>query len=452
MIMPVKTTDPLDKKHDIRDTIHIALELAEYTKLPFLFLGNPGIAKTTNIRSWADRKNYKVVSLIGSQRTAEEILGYMVNTGKKLETFVPDWFDEIMEYHADGHKTVLFIDELSTAPENVQGAMLQLIFDRKVGGRNYLPDDTIVISAANYKENLPPQNRIMAPTLNRFVIVNLEATDGKDFAQEFLQPEDRRNDDLIEFDNIEITDSIKEVCRQNMVTMMDNLFTTYAVDDGQKPRLDISHQAFDEVYDQPGKVYNFITGRSIHYLYQLCLGILHLGIGRKRYGAKIANMLLGLIGNGTNSFKREEDRADYQQGIILIFQRVIKQTQDQSSLTENKVKLDFNSMSVTDSIQQWLLYNNGNEVMFDDNFKNLIDRVEKDYKADVVGMGKKLGALQTEKDMVEFVDALQKIDHLAAVLENTNIREIQPGRNTIKSIQGAWAGYKQMIMTEVIGA
>ena len=69
--------------------------------------------------------------------------------------------------------SILFLDELSTATPNVQGAILNLVFNRKIRGNKELPKDTIILSAANYKANLTGYNEIISPQLNRFCIVNL---------------------------------------------------------------------------------------------------------------------------------------------------------------------------------------------------------------------------------------------------------------------------------------
>jgi hypothetical protein len=445
--------------NEVRDTIHISLSLAEYTKLPFLLLGNPGIAKTTILRSWAESKGYKVVSLIGSQRTAEEILGYQVRVddpstkvGVRLVTVTPDWYDEIVEYHDAGHKTILFIDEISQAPENVQGAMLQLIFDRKTGGRNYLPEDTLIISAANYKANLPPQMTMQAPTLNRFVIVNVEPADGVGYAEEFLQPIDTRNDKLIDFQDIEITPKVAECCRVNVLSMMTRLFTSYAIVEGTSPVLDVKAQNFNEIFEADGKIYNFISGRTMHYLYQVALGLIHLGICRRRYAAKISNLVLGLIGNGTNSFKNENDIRDYRKSLTLDFQKVLTNTINSTTLVSNPTKLNFTSMTVADAINNWILYTNGAEVTYDDNFKELVEKITTTYKTDVKGMGVLLGTLKTKDDMIQFTNDLQKVEHLVAMLDATSLTDIQPARKAVKEVQEAWRGYRSGILAKVIKA
>jgi hypothetical protein len=448
----VKEKNGLNPKHQIRDTIHISLALAEYTKIPILLLGDPGCAKTSNIRSWAAMKNYEVVTLIGSQRTAEEVLGYLVNSGTRLETFTPDWFDEIWEYKKAGKKTVLFIDELSTAPENVQGAMLQLIFDRKVGGRNFLPDDTLIVSAANYKGNLPPQNRLMAPTLNRFILVNIAPTDGKAYIDEFLQDPEDWNNELIEFGNIEITPQIKKTCRQNLTNMWENIFSTYSTEDGTNAVLDVQNHDLDEIYDQPGKVYNFISGRTVSYLYDVALGLVHLGVCRRMYADKISNIVLGLVGNGTNTFKSPQDAKDFRSGLVLAFQKVLRLTLKNSTLVENATRLDFNNMNVNEAITQWILYMNGSEVSFDDNFKDLIGKIKSEYDPTVSSMGKKLGTLKDENAMTTFVNDMSKIDHLAALLESTNLTEIAESRTTINTIKTAYEGYSAMVRQDVLGA
>ncbi|MEL3907959.1 MAG: AAA family ATPase [Treponemataceae bacterium] len=286
-------------KNNIRDLVFTTLSIQEKSKIPVLFLGNPGIAKTTGVRLWAKEHGYKVTTLIGTQRVAEEILGYMVNEveQKKLVTYTPDWFDEIIKNHKEGHKTLLFIDELSQAPENVQGAMLQLIFDRRVGGtNNYLPDDTLIVSAANYKGNIPLQCNIQAPTLNRFVIININPKDSISLVQEFLQPEENRTKDLPEFSEIELTAKMEESIRRNLERGLLRLFVS------MNEVLDFQNTEFNDIFDSEGEVYNFITGRTISYTFEVLKAMVQLGITQYKFADVIRAHTLGLLGAGTCNF------------------------------------------------------------------------------------------------------------------------------------------------------
>ena len=135
-----------------------------------LLLSNPGIAKTTIVGEIAAHEGYEVVSLIGSGFENNEILGFQVNEPDwdYLITKNPTWFNTILENKKNNKPSILFIDEISVCPSLVQGALYRLIFERTIGNGRKLPEDCVIISAGNYKSNLPSYCDITAPALNRF--------------------------------------------------------------------------------------------------------------------------------------------------------------------------------------------------------------------------------------------------------------------------------------------
>jgi hypothetical protein len=445
--------------NETRDMIHAALEVNFRQQLPVLFLSNPGLGKTTIIKMWAERKHYRVVSLIGTQRTREEVLGYQINSGRlghnghpALDHALPDWFEEIWENEDEGFHSVLFIDELSQAPEDVQGSLLQLIFERKIGGKNnYLPESTMIVSAANYKENLPPQCTIQAAALNRFCLVNLDPTDGPALAKEFLQDEADLGKDLIEFEDIKITKKMADTARENVRLMIETLFTQYATKNGENEVLQIHNQSLNDMFEKPGSVYNFISGRSIHYLYKLTLGLIQSGMCHRKYANKVYNMFLGLVGNGTNSAQTAEGIEDYRQVAGLFFLKVLRKTLEADSLTTNAVQVDYSGLKVDEAIQKYVLYQNGGEVSLDDNLTKLINIIKDEYRTDEKGMGTKLGKLKDHDNMLQFVKDFNQMKHLIAILENCEIVSARNMKKDLQIIEATWNGYKAMIEKEVIG-
>ena len=132
--------------HVIRDSIELAISVSAHSGVPILFLANPGLAKSTITAGWAARNGYHLETLIGSRFTQEEILGFQVRIEDKttgetyLELLEPHWYRSIIQHEKKGRPALLFLDELSTVQENVQGAMLQLVFDRTIGHGKKLPD------------------------------------------------------------------------------------------------------------------------------------------------------------------------------------------------------------------------------------------------------------------------------------------------------------------------
>ena len=80
-----------------------------------------------------------------------------------------------MGFGRTGKKTLLFLDEITTAPEYVQSALLHLIFERKVGMES-IPEDTLIVSAGNYSQSLGNNFGLIPPLMNRFCIFNIIPT------------------------------------------------------------------------------------------------------------------------------------------------------------------------------------------------------------------------------------------------------------------------------------
>lgn len=281
---------------ELKNLIVSAIDLSKSSGVPLLLLGNPGIAKTTNVKYWAEKNNYNITTLIGSQRTPDEVLGYMVNTGKELSTFTPDWYNEIIRSEKP---SILFIDELSQAPELTQGALLQLIFERKVGGNNKLPDDTLIISAANYKGNIPDYCTIQTAALNRFLIINLSYDSTDSLLDEFLS---------VNTENRPIY--TQRTLTNEQVSELKSLFKAAMIDifDAEKEDIgefNINNTEINNLFNPEfgTEVYNIVTGRTIHYLEKCVKSLIELGF----YIDKniVDKVVMGLIGAGSGNFKSE---------------------------------------------------------------------------------------------------------------------------------------------------
>jgi len=441
----------------VRDVIFVACKIAEKSRIPVLFLSNPGWGKTTTIETFAELNGYEVEALIGSQRTAEEILGYQVRIDDEsrtekaaLVTVPPDWYDRIIINKKNKKKTLLLIDEIQAAPEPVQAAMLQLIFGRKVGGNNLLPEDTLIISAANYKNNLPPQFTLMAPIINRFMLVNLSPTDGPSGAIEFLQKPENRTKDLIPFDDKPITEEIDTLCRTGLQEMFTNLFRTFTED------LDINNQNLDGIFEQEGKIYNFISGRTISYCVELAKAIYSLDLAKDRYGDLIATFLNGLIGGGTNSFipgkkgKKDEISVDeeYRNMADQLFrQTLISMKNLKTESTKSKKLLNYSSLSIAESVSSWQLYNTGSSVKWDENFTNLVAKIENKFGTDVKSISKILVGVTDNTSQIEFITDINAIKTLNGLTSLCSLKDVTDVSKKLSIIIATYEGYAAQVKT-----
>ena len=440
---------PIKNPNRIRDIIYTSLAITEYTKVPILFLGNPGIAKTSGVRKWCENNGYRVTTLIGTQRVAEEILGYMVNDvgERKLITYTPDWFDEIMENKEAGFRTLLFIDELSQAPDNVQGAMLQLIFDRKVGGRNnYLPEDCLVVSAANYKGNIPPQCGIQAPTLNRFCLINVQYEDGPSLVSEFLQPMDAREEQLPSFLSVPITPKIEQSIRGVMTEMFELIFGTYSQKNNDGAVLDVNNTEYQDMFDKPGPIYNFISGRTVHYLFKTACGLFHLGILRKRNKEVIDLFAKGLVGLGTNSFKSQKEQDDYELSLMTGFMKVLTRTLRDNKEGVISLELNFKGKSIDSAISEWLGYKDSHNKINDVNLQRLMEMIRSEYGTSADAMAAKLNS---GMQLHQMLGDIQKLNTLLGDLKTCGLREVANYVKELELVCASWESYKTAIIASI---
>lgn len=167
-------------QNDINAKMFYALKISEVSKVPFLFISVPGMGKSTSVEMFAAQRGYELVILRGNSTSENEIMGYDVvdaanPASKSTKHLRPAWYEQVMRNHAEGKKTLLFLDEITTASDWVQSALLHLIFERKVGMES-IPEDTLIVSAGNYSQSLGNNFGLIPPLMNRFCIFNIVPT------------------------------------------------------------------------------------------------------------------------------------------------------------------------------------------------------------------------------------------------------------------------------------
>jgi hypothetical protein len=162
-----------------------------------------------------------------------------------------------------------------------------------------LPSSTLVVSAANYKENLPYRFNIIAPVLNRFCLVNLSYTTNEAFLREFLQDEDGLRDGVLLFADNPVTDTRQKRIRDGLKILLAALFNETGVN--------LNNRHYQKSYEQP-LVYNFISARTVSYLYRITVSFFAKGLSIPENGDAMLEMVYGLIGAGSASFDRDRER------------------------------------------------------------------------------------------------------------------------------------------------
>lgn len=383
-----------DSKNYIRDQIFTCIEISKRSKVPMLFMSNPGYGKTTSINLFAKTHGYHVETLIGSHYSQDEILGFQANTGAKHLTILePEWFTRIMYAKSKNIPAILFLDELSTVSPSVQGALLQLCFERKIRGGKSLPDDCIVIAAANYKQNLPGFSDIIAPELNRFCIINLlpPATWSiydnsiaiiEEFTQDFKEvttnlPVFRTNYSFSDEKNKEFLEKARNKLKSIFKNHSREKSTSSCV-------INFRNTLYDGIYDRMDgipEVFNFISPRSISYYLRIVKTLCEMGIEPRSI---IVNRIVdGLLGLGTNTFTSDDDAAlkaqikFFQNELYDMTNDLIKEfsgiSYSQSTNVMDKQKqLIPADRSITGKITNFISSHENKRITFDSDFSTLM--------------------------------------------------------------------------------
>lgn len=287
-----------------------AISLSKESDIPFLLVGNPGFGKTTVVHAWAKQNGYHVEEIMGSSFSRDEVLGYMVNVNGSLEMLEPFWFKRIKKLSNEGIKSVLFIDELSTTGGDVQSSLLRLIFERTIGNGESLPEGTIVMSAANYKANLPGYCDVSSPTTNRFCIINLEEASLETMVDDYVINE-MPTPKSPKFGTINPSNMAK--IRLRIGNSMKKTFIKYSSsEDGGNVLNPLNHnlQIYDVENDTNTKrLANFISGRSLNFLLRVLVSIARSDIEETE--PLIRGVVEGLVGAGTNTFPSETVQEAY---------------------------------------------------------------------------------------------------------------------------------------------
>ena len=163
----MKSSELVGRFIEILDTLD-----SEGFRVPGLIMSSPGFGKTTTVEIWCEVRDYNLTTLIASQYSQDDILGIQAVVEGKLKRLTPAWFNNMVEKSRNGKRNVLFIDELTTCDEFLQAPLLNLIFSRSLG-LDSLPNNTLIVTAGNYSEELNGVFSLTAPLVNRFMILNL---------------------------------------------------------------------------------------------------------------------------------------------------------------------------------------------------------------------------------------------------------------------------------------
>ena len=133
--------------------------------LPILLWGPVGIAKTSLVEAIARKWGLAFNSLVGSIIEPMDVAGMQLpdEANHRMVQYPAHWVSRANQNQ--GH--VQLLDELTTCPRAVQGAMLKLVFERKAGEVN-LHRRVRFLAAANPMDQAANATDIETPLANRF--------------------------------------------------------------------------------------------------------------------------------------------------------------------------------------------------------------------------------------------------------------------------------------------
>lgn len=160
---------------------------------PHIFWGLPGVGKTAHLRSLADRCYIFIPSeRLAIDLCAPSVVEVSTDSGeKKVLRDVPhEWVLEANEAAARGERVLIFLDELTTASDDMEARMLSVINERQVGSER-IHRDVAVVAAANPPAIAPGGRPLHLPMVSRLAHYWFEpnyADFGADFASYWGDP------------------------------------------------------------------------------------------------------------------------------------------------------------------------------------------------------------------------------------------------------------------------
>lgn len=129
-----------------------------------LLSGPPGCAKTARIRNLANAFGLRLVVIRAAMMERVDVGGALVPDTKAGVTRVLP-LDVLHDLHTNTEPTLLFLDDLGQAPEDVQSALMRLFDDEADGG---LPSNVLIWGATNRPGDKASVTRLSEPLRSRF--------------------------------------------------------------------------------------------------------------------------------------------------------------------------------------------------------------------------------------------------------------------------------------------
>lgn len=137
-----------------------------YVPTPHMIWGQPGVGKSQIIRRVGKLTGRPVIDIRLLLKDPTDLSGipYYDPQDNVMRYAKPADFPDPNGYFANA---IILLDELSSAPEMVQAAALQLVLERKIGEYE-LPEGVMILAAGNRSTDGTAHSRMPTPLRNRF--------------------------------------------------------------------------------------------------------------------------------------------------------------------------------------------------------------------------------------------------------------------------------------------
>jgi hypothetical protein len=147
-------------------TLYEAIHALIPQRVPLHIWGAPGVGKSQIVAQVARELSYEFLDVRASQLDPVDWRGI-----PHVEQGQTTW--AVPKFLPSAGRGVLFLDELTAAPQMTQAACYQLVLDRKLGEYE-LPDGWLVIAAGNRASERGVHFAMPRPLRNRFVHLDLD--------------------------------------------------------------------------------------------------------------------------------------------------------------------------------------------------------------------------------------------------------------------------------------
>ena len=149
--------------------------------VPMLMEGGPGTAKSSIIEQVGHQCGLMTRVVIASIREPADFSGLPIPMEDHVASMPVEWAHSL----AKAERGVAFLDELSTAPEAVQAALLRVVLDRAVGDMQ-MPKGVRILAAQNAVDIAAGGHDLAMPLANRFLHWTWEAPSVADWTDHIL--------------------------------------------------------------------------------------------------------------------------------------------------------------------------------------------------------------------------------------------------------------------------